>query len=164
MNEKKQIRLTKRRSDRVYIKDDVIPFQCDKLSFCHKYSCVLAGEKDGCPYLKLLYRLAELEDEIENGKLVENEGYRKQRENTVELPCKIGDTVYYIEGAYYKSKRQTVTPIKVTEISWKCDRSGRDLGFALIANGTRYKFSSIGKTVFLTKEEAEQALEKMKGE
>jgi hypothetical protein len=73
-------------------------------------------------------------------------------------PCKVGDTVYYIEGAYYNSKRQTVRPIKVTEISWKCDRSGRDLGFALIANSTRYKFSSIGKTVFLTKELAEKAL------
>ena len=75
-------------------------------------------------------------------------------------PCKVGDTVYYIEGAYYNSARKTVRPIKVTEISWKCDRSGRDLGFALIANGTRYKFSSIGKTVFLTKEEAEKALER----
>lgn len=74
------------------------------------------------------------------------------------LPCKVGDTVYYIEGAYYNSKIKTVKPIKVTEISWKCDRSGRDLGFALIANGTRYRFSSIGKTVFLTKEEAEKAL------
>lgn len=79
-------------------------------------------------------------------------------------PCKVGDTVYYIEGAYYNSKMQTVRPIKVTEISWKCDRSGRDLGFALIANGTRYKFSSIGKTVFLTKEEAEKALAKRSGE
>ena len=74
------------------------------------------------------------------------------------LPCKVGDTVYYIEGAYYNSIRQTARPIKVTEISWKAGRSGKDLGFALIANGTRYKFSSIGKTVFLTKEEAEQAL------
>ena len=74
------------------------------------------------------------------------------------LPCKVGDTVYYINGAYYNSKRQTVRPIKVTEISWKCDRGGRDLDFALIANGTRYKFSSIGKTIFLTKEEAERAL------
>jgi hypothetical protein len=70
----------------------------------------------------------------------------------------VGDIVYYIEGAYYNSKRLTVRPIKVTEISWKCDRSGRDLGFALIANRTRYKFSSIGKTVFLTREEAEAKL------
>jgi hypothetical protein len=73
-------------------------------------------------------------------------------------PCKVGDTVYYIEGAYYNSNRKTVRPIKVTEISWKCDRSGRDLGFALIAHSTRYKFSSIGKTVFLTREEAEAKL------
>ena len=79
-------------------------------------------------------------------------------------PCKVGDTVYYIEGAYYNSKRKTVSPIKVTEISWKCDRSGRDLGFALIANGTRYKFSSIGKTVFLTREEAEKKLKENKNE
>lgn len=78
-------------------------------------------------------------------------------------PCKVGDTVYYIEGAYYNSQRLTARPIKVTEISWKCDRSGRDLGFALIANGTRYKFSSIGKTVFLTKEQAEQKLKEMRG-
>ena len=42
-------------------------------------------------------------------------------------PCKVGDTVYYIEGAYYKSKRQTVTPIKVTEISWKCDKTTKTL-------------------------------------
>lgn len=78
------------------------------------------------------------------------------------LPCKVGDTVYYIEGAYYNSIRKTVKPIKVTEISWKYDRSGRNLGFALIANNTRYKFSSIGKSVFLTREEAEKKLEEMK--
>jgi hypothetical protein len=76
-------------------------------------------------------------------------------------PVKVGDTVYYINGAYYNSTRQTVKPIEVTEISWKCDRSGRDLGFALIAHGTRYKFSSIGKTVFLSKEEAEAKLKEL---
>ena len=84
--------------------------------------------------------------------------YFADKSRFVELPCKVGDVVYYIEGACYNSRRQTVRPIEVTEISWKCDRSGRDLWFALIANGTRYKFSSIGKTVFLTREEAEAAL------
>ena len=81
-------------------------------------------------------------------------------EGVIVPPCKVGDTVYYINGAYYNSAKQTVRPIEVTEISWKCDRSGKNLGFALIANGTRYKFSSIGKTVFLTREEAEKALTK----
>lgn len=79
----------------------------------------------------------------------------------VEFPCKVGDTVWYINYGYcypnLKSHLQ-VKPIIVTEISWKHDRSGKDLGFALIANGTRYKFSSIGKTVFLTKSEAERRL------
>lgn len=85
----------------------------------------------------------------------------------VELPCKVGDTVWYIEYGYcypnlkYKMEAK---PIIVTEISWKRNRSGKDLGFALIANGTRYKFSSFGKTVFFTKLEAEQRLKELKGD
>lgn len=55
-----------------------------------------------------------------------------------------------------------IQDVKATEISWKHDRSGKDLGFALIANGTRYKLSNIGKTVFLTHEEAEAALKEHK--
>ena len=52
-----------------------------------------------------------------------------------------------------------VQELTVTEISWKHEKYGtKDLGFAIIANGIRYKFSSIGKTVFLTREEAEKAL------
>lgn len=79
----------------------------------------------------------------------------------IELPCKVGDTVWYIEYGYcypnlkYKMEAK---PIVITEISWKRNRSGKDLGFALIANGTRYKFSSFGKTVFFTKSEAERRL------
>ena len=81
------------------------------------------------------------------------------------LPCKVGDTVYYIKGGYYKKPQYCeVKPIEVTEISLKNNRSGKSLDWAIIANGTRYKISSIGKTVFLTREEAEAALEKMKGE
>lgn len=54
--------------------------------------------------------------------------------------------------------------LTVTEISWKNEKySGKDLGFAIIADGIRYKFTSIGKSVFLTKEEAEAALAKMDG-
>lgn len=73
-------------------------------------------------------------------------------------PVKVGDTVYYIEGAYYRSVNLKVRPIKVTEISQKASRSGTNLGWGIIANGIRYKFSSIGKTVFLSRNEAEQAL------
>lgn len=84
----------------------------------------------------------------------------KDRSRFVELPCKVGDTVYRIDkGGYYPKYEPFVQELTVTEISWKHEKYGtKDLGFAIIANGIRYKFSSIGKTVFLTREEAETEL------
>lgn len=84
----------------------------------------------------------------------------KDRSRFVELPCKVGDTVYRIDkGGYYPKYEPFVQELTVTEISWKHEKYGtKDLGFAIIANGIRYKFSSIGKTVFLTREEAEAEL------
>lgn len=78
----------------------------------------------------------------------------------VELPCKVGDTVYRIDkGGYYPKYEPFVQELTVTEISWKHEKYGtKDLGFAIIANGIRYKFSSIGKAVFLTREEVETEL------
>lgn len=90
-----------------------------------------------------------LADDIENAPAVD----------AVELPCKVGDAVYRIDnGNFYSGWKPFVKEMTVTEISWKFDRSGKDLCFALIADGSRYKFSSIGKSVFLSKEDAEKAL------
>lgn len=82
------------------------------------------------------------------------------RTEWLRLPCRVGDTVYYFRGGYYKKNRSNweITPIKVTEISIKIDKSGRVMPLSIIANGTRYPISSIGKTVFLSREEAEKAL------
>ena len=71
-------------------------------------------------------------------------------------PVKVGQTVYYIRGGYYRKVNLEVCPITVTEISKK-EVKGK-LQWAFIANGTRYVFGSIGKTVFLSREEAEKAL------
>lgn len=76
-------------------------------------------------------------------------------------PCKVGDTVWYIEGCYYRKNNLKAKPITVTEISKK-EVKGK-LQWAIIANGTRYKFTSIGKTVFLTREAAEKALAERQG-
>lgn len=78
------------------------------------------------------------------------------------LPCNIGDTVYYIRGEYHDKSHKTVEAIRVTEISVKNDINGKLLPPAIIANGCRYRFTSIGKSVFLTREEAERALVGMK--
>ena len=76
--------------------------------------------------------------------------------NVIVLPCKMGDVVYTL------NKTDGVVAKKVVEISWKQDWSGTDLGWGLILSGkrsnNRYNISSIGKTVFLTKAEAEKAL------
>lgn len=76
-------------------------------------------------------------------------------------PCKVGDTVYYIKGGYYKKPQfcEVSRPCKVVEVSFKLQRNGSRVMRGFITdNGTRYNFDSIGKSVFLTKEEAEKAL------
>lgn len=80
----------------------------------------------------------------------------KDKSRFIVPPCKVGDTVWYIEGGYYRKTNLKAKPITVTEISQK-EVKGK-LQWAIIANGTRYKFTSIGKTVFLTREEAEKEL------
>lgn len=89
-----------------------------------------------------------------------NCGYFADHSLFVELPCNVGDTVYRIDkGGYYPKYEPFIQELTVTEISWKHEKYGtKDLGFAIIANGIRYKFQSIGKTVFLTREEAEAEL------
>lgn len=76
------------------------------------------------------------------------------------LPVDVGDKVWYIKGAYYNSQCLEPREIEVTEINKK--KSGKIIDWAFIAHGTRYKFSSIGKTVFLTKEACVQEIEKRK--
>lgn len=101
--------------------------------------------------LNLATKLKEYEDLEEQSRLIK-------------LPCKVGDTVYYFEGGYYKNiKNWKIVPIKVTEFNIKVNRSGKLMPLAMIANGTRYPISSIGKTVFLTKSEAEAKLKELRG-
>ena len=81
--------------------------------------------------------------------------------DAVVLPCKIGDKVYRIDkGNYHSNWNPFVQELTVTEISWKKEKYGdKDLGFAIIADGIRYKFTSIGKSVFLTRKEAEAKMD-----
>ncbi len=71
----------------------------------------------------------------------------KDRSKFVELPCKVGDTVYVL-GTYSAN----IYPQKVLDIRLKekCSYINLDMG--------SYDFNDFGKNVFLTKEEAEEAL------
>lgn len=91
----------------------------------------------------IINKLAEYEDAEEQGKLFV-------------LPCKVGDKVYRpIPKLYRRISVMTVVKIVIQEdgVYFKTDK-----------DGGLFKTSAIGKTFFITKEKAEAALEKMKGE
>ena len=89
------------------------------------------------------------------------------------LPCKVGDDVYFVDRKYDRANRDFVSfvhngyvkaikfssrPTKITiEYEDVYDSCGRCKGKDIHA-------SNIGKTVFLTKAEAEKKLAEMKGE
>ena len=87
-------------------------------------------------------KLAEYEDLEEQGLLLR-------------LPCKVGDTVYFIyhnEVHHEEVKR-----------FFQCN-CGKNWGIVLWGMYPDLYFDQIGKTVFLTREEAEQKLKKMESD
>ena len=72
------------------------------------------------------------------------------------LPCKVGDVVYGFHG------EKTILPMVAKWIETTTD------GWCIAVQYTPmaprfYRFSDFGKTVFLTREEAEKALQEMEG-
>lgn len=87
--------------------------------------------------------------------------YRKLEEQglLLKLPCKVGDTVYSVTRNFI-SKYIICSIQKYTEgffFNWKCEEG-------IYANTRGFTEFEIGKTVFLTKEEAEQKLKEMESD
>jgi hypothetical protein len=79
----------------------------------------------------------------------------------VVLPCKVGDTIYFARA--HPILQYKVTGYEMGEASISQVRSKHvDKETGLTFNFT-FRQSSIGKTVFLTHEEAEKALQEMEG-
>lgn len=73
------------------------------------------------------------------------------------LPCKVGDIMFRInKGAKNPVIELTVTQINITRRSYNLEVIDRDCGELMCFK------NDIGKTVFLTREEAEKKLEEMK--
>ena len=144
------------------------------------------SQPTGLTFEKTFYKLAELEDKIEQGELVENtvvtyvnmarsgnktlidkalkyDELKSKIENQtlIELPCNIGHKVYVIEENEVKSAeiwRIILTP-KYKEFKWFIpynETEALDVG--------SFRIEEIGKTVFLTRAEAEARLKELKGE
>ena len=85
--------------------------------------------------------------------------FYKDRSRFVELPCKVGDTVYF-DNMHIQSARVLAIYIDAEggmldlEITAYSDNA---VGFEKFINKD-YKFEDIGKHLFLKKEEAEQVL------
>ena len=78
----------------------------------------------------------------------------------IKLPCKVGDVVYLLGGKDYNKFR-------VGCVDWKSEMEYKGKNYQLYMEDNYYdkayrNFSDIGKTVFLTREEAEKALEERK--
>lgn len=103
-------------------------------------------------------RLANCEQRLKHYEDLEEQG------KLLKLPCAAGDTVYYADNEYYF----TVLPVKVDEISIM--ESNAILCKCLLFDGngdveTQFDFDKddFGKTVFLTRQEAEDKLAEMEG-
>ena len=74
----------------------------------------------------------------------------------IDIPVSIGSTIY-VPRQYWKDKYK-IEEYRVTEVSWKESKTyeHKDLGWAVIANGTRYRFTTKDKIWFTTHEKAEE--------
>lgn len=142
-------RLTEKRDGQ-----NVIPLRQDgktKWSLC---SAGMGGASTQFLYGEHADKLAEYEDLEEQGKLPK-------------LPCAVGDTLYVnnvMQGWRFRCFKKEDRPYEVKVIF--IGLSGADNCMHVVfSNGCIFQFwfSDIGKTIFLTKEEAESALKELEG-
>jgi hypothetical protein len=76
-------------------------------------------------------------------------------------PCKVGDTLYVISQMKDKRMLPFINQYDVTSITIK--KKSVVIYHEMDGYIKIFKHTDFGETVFLTREEAEQALEKMKG-
>ena len=118
-------------------------------------------QEDNCSCLQeVLEKLGQYEDAEEQGLLLR-------------LPCKVGDRTYQVVTRYEKLNKFGCTCC-TTACGSNCDCAYYDDGctnfttkdeYQIISRGFKLEdYWNFGKTVFLTKEEAEQKLAEMKGE
>ena len=90
-------------------------------------------------------RLRELQGKVEQGTLID-------------LPCKVGDTVYFIDADEVNAW------IDEYKVKWfYCSSRGVNRVYSVCGTlAKNFRPKDFGKTVFLTREEAEKALEGMK--
>ena len=127
----------------------------DYISGKEAVECPYHQNTYGCCFedgeLYWLKDIAELLEELKSYKELEEQGL------LVRLPCKVGDIMFRInKGAKNPIIELTVTQINIIRRSYNLEVIDRDCGELICFK------NDIGKTIFLTREEAEKKLEEMK--
>lgn len=137
------------------------PNFCPVAEECDKNTKMISDRK--CPTLQLVDRLAAYEDTGLSPAEVAELAQAKADGRVVVLPCKVGDTVYVDTRTFrygeYAPKRHAEAV--VTSVVFSSKRYIKFRIFSPYVNANKifkYPLSSFGKTVFLTREEAEKAL------
>lgn len=116
----------------------------DDCNSCDEQCLLSDGDCDNCPIQNCFDKLAEYEEKIEKGLMIE-------------LSCKVGDTVY-------EPTRRGINTYKVTKIH--ISQNGKTFEWECIdgfyTNVYGFDDYKIGDTVFLIKEEAEAKLKELK--
>ena len=97
------------------------------------------------PFWNVFDRLCKYEDAEENGMLIH-------------LPCRVGDTLYQPINEHINEYKVIGLCFDILQNKWIFEVAYEVVG---VWNKTTCDFDVIGKTVFLTREEAEQALKQM---
>ena len=132
-------------------------------NFCDIAQCkeIPCPYNDACSARKVWERLKAYEDmvrDISTDRLRELAEADKDGRVTV-LPCKVGDTVYEV------TSRKTISEyrVKAIRVELFCTFIEWDIAAGFVDKSLfGVPVDEIGKTVFLTREEAEKALEAMK--
>lgn len=96
---------------------------------------------------KCMERLAEYEDLEEQGKLLK-------------LPCAVGDTVYEVQGLRKRVQPYTIIAVHASNCGNLYGWELKD-GKGVYSNVNGFSEYALGKSVFLTREEAEAALKEL---
>ena len=116
--------------------------------YCAHANTIDCDDCNSCKWSQAIFdKLAHYEDLEEQGRLIE-------------LPCKMDDKLYDITDFVEHCPRPEMYEVHASWISFSTDKSGElwiDIG------GFDYRLDDFGKTVFLTKAEAEAKLAEMGG-
>ena len=96
-------------------------------------------------------------------KALYDEGWRKQSENVIELPCKVGTTLYFLYNSPYADNPDLTPRIyKTTDWYFEVDKTGIVINTSDIHSFNKKYDYYLGETVFFTQEEAKKVIDELK--